>query len=230
MQLCSLNPRMTWTVFCHYDLNTMTESLTWYGILCHQYLLLLRNIEKSDCFLYNIIIGVSLSEPHTCGENPTKCLCTVIWYVHIPYMHSVLFVCDAIFPHVIHVKRYSYVWKPERSWMYDSLMESEERWERLRHRNQRKSDRHESTQQREAWLARRRVRDRAPHALWSAAQQERVLIHRRGWLTSETPDQRMTCLEHMSLVQQRRLIHDSNKMWTRQKESQEMKRATVCSY
>ena len=30
-----------------------------------------------------------------------------IWYVRIPYMHSALFVCDAIFPHVIHVERYS---------------------------------------------------------------------------------------------------------------------------
>ena len=24
-----------------------------------------------------------------------------IWYVRIPYMHSALYVCDAIFPHVI---------------------------------------------------------------------------------------------------------------------------------
>ena len=38
--------------------------------------------------------------------------------------------------------------------MYDSFMESEERRERLRRRNQRDRERHaaESTQQREAWL------------------------------------------------------------------------------
>jgi len=34
-----------------------------------------------------------------------------------------VFVRDAIF--LIHVERYSYVWKPERSCMYDSLVESE---------------------------------------------------------------------------------------------------------
>ena len=34
-----------------------------------------------------------------------------IWYVCIPYMHSALFVHDAIFPHVIHVKRSSYMLK-----------------------------------------------------------------------------------------------------------------------
>ena len=26
-----------------------------------------------------------------------------IWYMRIPYMHSALFVRDAIFPHVMHV-------------------------------------------------------------------------------------------------------------------------------
>ena len=50
--------------------------------------------------------------------------------------------------------------------MYDSLMESEERSERLRRRNQRDRDRRaaEIAQQREARLARRRVRDRTHRA------------------------------------------------------------------
>ena len=30
-----------------------------------------------------------------------------VWYVRIPYMHSALFVRDAIFPQSIHVERYS---------------------------------------------------------------------------------------------------------------------------
>ena len=34
-----------------------------------------------------------------------------IWYVRIPYMHSALFVRDAIFPHVIHVERSGYMSK-----------------------------------------------------------------------------------------------------------------------
>ena len=61
--------------------------------------------------------------------------------------------------------------------MYDSLMESEERRERLRHRNQRDRDYRtaESAQKREAWLVRWRVRDRAHHASQSAAQHERGL-------------------------------------------------------
>ena len=56
--------------------------------------------------------------------------------------------------------------------MYYSLMESKERREKVRRRNQRDRDRRgaESAQQREAWLARRRVRDRAHRASWSAAQ------------------------------------------------------------
>ena len=47
----------------------------------------------------------------------------------------------------------------ERHCVYDSLMESEERRERVRHRNQRDSDRRaaESAQQREARLMRQRV-------------------------------------------------------------------------
>ena len=36
-------------------------------------------------------------------------ICMYVWYVRIPYMHSALFVRDAIFSHVIHVERYSYV-------------------------------------------------------------------------------------------------------------------------
>ena len=58
--------------------------------------------------------------------------------------------------------------------MYDSLMESEERRDRLRCRNQHDRDRRatESTQQREAWLARQRVRDRAHRTSQSAAQRE----------------------------------------------------------
>ena len=44
------------------------------------------------------------SEPHTCGENGKLSIymfiCRYVWYVRIPYMHSALFVRDAIFPHV----------------------------------------------------------------------------------------------------------------------------------
>ena len=43
------------------------------------------------------------SEPHTCGLNGKLSICIYIcryvWYVRIPYMHSALFVRDAIFPH-----------------------------------------------------------------------------------------------------------------------------------
>ena len=43
------------------------------------------------------------SEPHTCGENGKLSIYLFIyiyiWYVRIPYMHSALFVRDAIFPH-----------------------------------------------------------------------------------------------------------------------------------
>ena len=83
--------------------------------------------------------------------------------------------------------------------MYDSLMESEERRERLRHRNQLDRDRHaaESAQQREARLTRQlRVRNKAHRASWSTAQGERVLGHRRGRLALETPDQRKSRLEY----------------------------------
>ena len=45
------------------------------------------------------------SEPHTCGENGKLSIYLLIyiyiWYVRIPYMHSALFVRDAIFPHCI---------------------------------------------------------------------------------------------------------------------------------
>ena len=43
---------------------------------------------------------VSLSEPHTCGVNGKLSICVymIVWYVRIPYMHSALFVRDAIFP------------------------------------------------------------------------------------------------------------------------------------
>ena len=73
-------------------------------------------------------------------------------------------------------------------------MESEERRERVRRRNKPDRDRciAESAQQREAWLARPRVKYRALRALRSAAQWERVFGHRRGRLASETPDQRMS--------------------------------------
>ena len=49
-------------------------------------------------------------------------------------------------------------------------------------RNQRDRDRcaAESAQQREAWLVRQRVRDRAHRALRSAAKRERVLVTREG--------------------------------------------------
>ena len=81
--------------------------------------------------------------------------------------------------------------------MYDSLMEFEERRERLRRRNQRDRDHHaaESAQQRQARLTRWRVKDRAHRASRSAAQRERVLGHRGGRLASETPDQRTSHLE-----------------------------------
>ena len=58
------------------------------------------------------LVGATLSEPHTCGENGKLSIyiymymCVVCTYS--VYMHSALFVCDAIFPHVIHVERYSY--------------------------------------------------------------------------------------------------------------------------
>ena len=38
-------------------------------------------------------------------------ICLFAWYVRIPYMHSALFVRNAIFPHVIHVERSSYMSK-----------------------------------------------------------------------------------------------------------------------
>ena len=45
------------------------------------------------------------SEPHTCGENGKLSIYLYIyiyiWYVRIPYMHSALFVRDAIFLHYI---------------------------------------------------------------------------------------------------------------------------------
>ena len=94
------------------------------------------------------------------------------------------------------------------SCMYDSLMEPEEtRRERLRRRIQRDRDRRaaESPQQREAQLARRRVRDTAHCALRYAAQWERVLSYRRRRLASETPDQRTSRLQQMTLAQQVRL-------------------------
>ena len=41
------------------------------------------------------------SDPHTCGENGKLYIYIYIyiWYVHIPYIHSAIFVRDAIFPH-----------------------------------------------------------------------------------------------------------------------------------
>ena len=63
--------------------------------------------------------------------------------------------------------------------------------ERLKRTNQHNWDRcAESAQQREAWLVRRRVRDRPHRASQSAAQRERILGYRRGQLASQTPDQR----------------------------------------
>ena len=52
------------------------------------------------------LVWASLSKPHTCGENG-KCLyiCIYVSYVRIPYIHSALFVHNAIFPHcmLVHV-------------------------------------------------------------------------------------------------------------------------------
>ena len=165
------------------------------------------------------------------------------------YAFCRLFVRDAIFPHVIHVERSiatctsryslaSYVWKPERSCMYDSLMESEKkRRERLKRRNQRDRDRHaaESAQQRQAQLARRRVRDRAHCVLRSAAHRERVFglqewaisvqtrerVFSSKWalrnmqmrLTHETTDHREARLEQMSIAQKVRLTNDTPPVW-----------------
>ena len=87
-------------------------------------------------------------------------------------MHSALFVRDVlIFPHVI---RKVLRLRARKSCMYDLLMESEERRERLRRKNQRDRDRRaaESAQQREVRLTRQRVRNRARRASWSAAQRE----------------------------------------------------------
>jgi len=81
--------------------------------------------------------------------------------------------------------------------MYNSLMESEERRrERPRHRNcDRDGCTAESAQQREARLARWRVRDRAHRASRSAARiSGRVLAYERGRLASETPETKV-CLE-----------------------------------
>ena len=72
-------------------------------------------------------------------------------------------------------------------------MESEERRERLKRRNQR--DRDCRAAERKARLARWRVGDRAHRISQSAAQQERVLDYRRGQLASETPDQRTSRLQ-----------------------------------
>ena len=72
------------------------------------------------------------------------------------YGKCVFHIC--ILPYLC-VMQYFYIY----SCMYVLLMESEERRERLRRRNQRDRDRRaaESAHQREARLARRRVRDRA---------------------------------------------------------------------
>ena len=82
--------------------------------------------------------------------------------------------------------------------MYDSLMESEERKERLRHRNQLDRDRHaaETAQQREARLTRRRVLRIKLIVLRGLPPRGRVLGHRRGRLALETPDQRKSRLEY----------------------------------
>ena len=52
----------------------------------------------------NALIGARLSGPNTCGVNGKLSIyiyiCLFVWYVRIPYMHSALFVRDAIFPHV----------------------------------------------------------------------------------------------------------------------------------
>ena len=42
---------------------------------------------------------------------PITLVYVYIWYMHIPYMHSTLFVRDSTFPHVIHVERSSYMSK-----------------------------------------------------------------------------------------------------------------------
>ena len=66
--------------------------------------------------------------------------------------------------------------------MYDSLMESKERRERVRRRNQCDRDccTAESAQQRKARLTRRRVRDRAHRASRSAAQRESFGLQERA--------------------------------------------------
>ena len=43
--------------------------------------------------------GLQCSLHHPCGENGKLSIYIYIWYVRIPYMHSALFVRDAIFPH-----------------------------------------------------------------------------------------------------------------------------------
>ena len=53
------------------------------------------------------------------------CLYIYIWYMRILYIHSALFVRDAIFLHVIDMSKASYVCKAKKkSCMYDSLMGS----------------------------------------------------------------------------------------------------------
>ena len=64
------------------------------------------------------------------------CLYIYVWYVHIPYMHSALFVRDGIFPHSIHVPSKDIAKLATFESQYVSLMESEERRrERLKRRN-----------------------------------------------------------------------------------------------
>ena len=47
-----------------------------------------------------IIIGASAASPTLVVKTEN---CLYVWYVRIPYIHSALFVCDAIFPHCTHV-------------------------------------------------------------------------------------------------------------------------------
>ena len=98
-----------------------------------------------------MLVGASVSEPPSSDANGDFLLlgraqraphlwikrkfvylfiCIYIWYVRIPYIYSALFVRDAIFPHVVMSKDIAKLVtfeKPERSGMFDSLMESEER-------------------------------------------------------------------------------------------------------
>ena len=115
-----------------------------------------------------VFIGASVSEPQT------------------PYMHSALFVRYSIFPRYTDIANSRRL--KARKKLYVRLTYGIQRRERLRHRNQLDRDRHaaESTQQREARLTRRRVRNNndniwnlpAVPSMWGSLRLAPIIISR----------------------------------------------------